>query len=450
MILSGLTCLVTLATFAANGEPGPEGIVGHWAGAFVRQGSVQRAELDFSTNEGRLQGKYSIPELGLYNEDLSDVVIRGNDIEFRLLYGSFVAKVHHDLQEMVGGNEKWGPPVQFHAKKVDETAPWRYEEVRFRNGAIQLAGTLVLPLGKGPFPAAVVICGSGPEGRTDGKDAWGYRGWGESLARLGIAAVVYDKRGVGQSSGVKDKWTLSELADDALAAVECIRKRPDIDGARIGLVGMSQGGWVAPIAAVKDQRIAFLILQVPPAVSVREQELDAVAAQLTTEEAKEKGIKPAHIAEAQAFQAEMFEVAYGKKSWAGFKTLCDNARAKPWAAFIEIPESEGDLEWWRQNEFDPEQTLRRVRCPVLAVFGELDPLVPPTKNVPLFKEYFSESNSRNLEIHVFPGVGHGCELPRRLIGTDWKWPGSFWVWPRKAPGFFSLIQEWTHRHVKPR
>ena len=450
MIPSGLAFLFTFQALVAWGAPGPDNMVGHWAGALVRQGAVQPVELNFSTSEGRLHGKYSIPELGLYNEVLSDVAVRGNDIEFRLLYGAFGVKVHHDIQEMVGGNEKWGPPIRLHAKRVVAPAVCRYEEIRFRNGAVHLTGTLVLPVGTGPFPAAVVICGSSPEGRYDGPDAWGYRGWGESLARLGVAAVVYDKRGVGQSSGVKDKWTLSELADDALAAVESIRKRADIDATRIGLVGMSQGGWVAPIAAVKDQRIAFLILQVPPAVSVREQELDAVAAQLTSENAREKGITLAHSAEAQAFQREMFEVAYGRKPWTGFKTLCDHARKRPWAEFIEIPDSERDLEWWRRNEFDPEETLRRVRCPVLAIFGELDPLVPPTRNVPLFKKYFGESDNRDIEIHVLPGVGHGCELPRRLIGTDWKWPESFWVWPRKAPGFYSVIDDWVRRRVDRR
>ena len=89
------------------------------------------------------------------------------------------------------------------------------------------------------------------------------------------------------------------------------------------------------------------------------------------------------IEEARAWTREMFEVAYQRKTWKQFEPILLTAREKPWAKFLQLPASEADLAWWRRNEFDPAETLRKLRCPVLAMFGADDPLVPPASNVPL-------------------------------------------------------------------
>lgn len=423
-------------------EPAGDGILGLWEGAVVREGSVQIMQIEFIKAASSLAGTFSIPELGLFREPLTDVSFQPPKLEFRMLYGTFAAELHDDLEEIVGSNDRWGPPVRLHLKKTSMQQPWRYKEVQFKNGSVVLAGTLVLPASAGPHPAAVVVHGSHPQGRHDGKDAWVYRGWGEALASRGVAALVYDKRGIGESTGDYLRASLDDLADDALAGVEMLRAHTLIDPQRVGVIGTSQGGWIAPIAAVKDRAVAFLILQVPPAVSVAEQEMDTVAASLSTEEAREAGISVQHIAEAQAFQRAMFEVAYGRRSWAGFEPEARKASETPWAKFIEIPKSEADLDWWRRNEFDPAPTLRQVRCPVLALFGKEDPLVPPARNVPLLERCLREGGNTDYVIRVFPGVGHNCEMPRRLTGDDWGWPASFWVWARKAPGFYQQISDW--------
>ncbi|MFN0056815.1 MAG: alpha/beta hydrolase family protein [Planctomycetota bacterium] len=422
-------------------------ISGSWVGAVVREGAIQQIELQITAQpDSKLGGTFSIPELGLYYEPLSGVAFQSPTLSFTCLYGRFDTTVHGDFGELVGVNAKWGPPVRIHLKKSTPVRRCSYEEIRFRNLDVELAGTIVWPVGRGPFPAAVVICGSSPEGRRDGEDAWGYRGWGEVLAERGVATLVYDKRGVGESGGKPQQWTLFNLADDALAGVQALRLRKEIDPARVGLVGLSQGGWVAPIAAAKDSAIAFMILQVPPAVSVAAQEIDAVAAALSSESAVEAGIRAADIVAAQEFEREMFEVAYGRKPWLEFERLAVAASKQPWAKFIDIPKTESDLEWWRRNEFDPATTLRSVHCPVLALFGEDDLLVPPAKNLPLLKKYLGEGGNKDVTTHVFRDVGHGCELPRRLIGDNWRWPESFWVWPRKAPGFYLRIAEWLQQH----
>jgi pimeloyl-ACP methyl ester carboxylesterase len=425
-------------------------ITGRWEGAVVREGAIQRLDIEFAAPEGPLEGTFSIPELGLYREPLTEIDFVPPGLTFRFIYGTFTTAVHSDIGEIVGGNDQWGPPVRLHLKKIDAPPRWRYEGVRFRNGAVELAGTLVLPAASGPHPAAVVICGSYPQGRHDGKDGWVYRGWGEALAERGVAALVYDKRGVGESTGDWETCSLQDLADDALAGAALLRAHAQIDPARLGLVGLSQGGWIAPIAAVKDSSIAFIILNVAPAVSVAEQEIDAVANQLRSEQAREAGVTDADVAEAQAFEREMFEVVAGRTPWSGFEPSARRAASRPWAKFLDVPTREDDLAWWRRNQFDPAATLRQLRCPVLALFGENDGLVLPATNVPLMEQYLREAGNTDVTVRVFPGVGHGCELPRRLIGDDWKWPSSFWVWSRKAPGFYAAIARWLRdRKITP-
>ncbi len=444
-------CLCALAVASCPG-PGPAAhasapddlatLAGRWEGAVVREGAVQRLEVEFATRDGSLTGTFSIPELGLYGEPLREIAVTPAAMTFRFLYGTFSTELHPDIGEIVSVNDKWGPPVRLHLKKIDLPRRLRREDVRFFSGGVQLAGTVVLPAARGPHPAAVVICGSYPQGRHDGKDGWVYRGWGEVLAERGVAALVYDKRGIGESGGDWKTCSLEDLADDALAGAALLRSHEEIDPARVGLVGLSQGGWIAPIAAVKDSAIAFAILQVPPSVSVAAQEIDAVAATLRSEEAMEAGVTEADIAEAQALEREMFEVVAGRRPWSAFAPLVVEAASKPWAKFLDVPAKEGDLDWWRRNQYDPAAALRRLRCPVLALFGENDGLVPPATNVPLMRQYLEDAGNDDVTILVFSGVGHGCELPRRLVGDDWKWPSSFWVWARRAPGFYDAIDHW--------
>lgn len=416
--------------------------LGRFRGAFVRDGAVQEVTLDLALDGERLGGTYTIAALGLFGEPLRDVTWTAPTLTFHLVYGTFECVHHPALAELVGQNPRWGPPVRLHLAACDLTDPWHREEVAFAREGLTFRGTLVTPTTPGPHAAAVVIAGSRPRGRHDGDSGWTYRGWGEALASRGLAALVYDRRGVGASEGDPDDCDLATVASDALAAAHFLRTRPEIDPKRVGLVGISQGGWTAPMAAVVDPSVAFLVLVVPPAVDVAAQQLDTIRALLTDEEAREAGITEAHITAAQDLERLMFEVAYGTRPWATFEPALGAARAEPWARFLDLPASEADLAWWRRNRYDPADTLRRVRAPVLALFAEHDALVPPATNAALFERYLREGGHAAYELVTLPGVGHGLERPRGLTGEEWRWPTSFWIWGRRAPGLYPAIHAW--------
>src|SRR5262245_47108029 len=256
-------CLALLSWVRAAEAP----IAGRWEGAFVRLNSVQAVALDLAFEAGTVRGTFDIPDLGLSGEPLKDVVYDPPSLRFRLLYGQFRMHVQDDVAEMTGENPDWGPAVALHLKRVHrEPVPYGKEEIRFRNGAVSLAGTLVAPLAGGPHPAVVLVQGSGPQGRAD----WHYRSLGDFFARHGIAALVYDKRGVGGSTGDHEAATFEDLAGDAASAVRFLAARKEIDRRRIGMLGSSQGGWLAPLAASRAGGVAFLILDKGAAVDVRE------------------------------------------------------------------------------------------------------------------------------------------------------------------------------------
>ena len=145
--------------------------------------------------------------------------------------------------------------------------PFTERQVAFRNGSVELHGTLMLPAVRTPSPAVVFLHGSGPHPRA------GFRPYAEEFARVGVASLFFDKRGSGESGGSWTTASLDDLAGDALAAVGHLKTEEGVDPKRIGFWGVSQAGWVAPLAASRSKDIAFLVLISGGGASPRESEL---------------------------------------------------------------------------------------------------------------------------------------------------------------------------------
>jgi len=427
-------------------------IAGRWEGAFVRLNSIQTVGLDITTAGGVARGTYDIPDLGLYGEPLAEVASGPAEaastaptFRFKLLYGTFAMHVHGDIAEMTGVNAAWDPPVALHLKRVPTAPPSPVrEEIRFRNGSVSLAGTLLKPRTPGPHAAIVLVHGSGAQSRTQ----WTYRSLGEIFARRGIAALLYDKRGVGASTGDTEAASFDDLAGDAAAAFELLAHRSDIDRNKIGMLGSSQGGWLAPLAATRLRKVAFLILNKGAAVGVEEQEVERVEYGMRSEG---KFTEP-EIAEAVAYTRLVFRVAYsgGGDSGDGWPELrAATARAKEarWSDQVQLAESATDLEGWRLQRFDPAPILKRTRIPVLALFGEKDTLVPPAENAELMAAFLREAGNRDVTIRIIPGLGHSSFAGQSLRGGDWDWPDGYWVWDRQSPAFLETVLAWLSGHL---
>lgn len=417
----------------------PEAIVGHWEGAYVRLGAVQTVMMDFTMEGAALKGTYDIPDLSIYGEPITDIIYKFPNLEFKPKYGVFQMVINSDYAEITGENKKWNPPVTLHLKRKLKASPnYKKEEVRFKNEDVSLAGLLYKPIADGKHPAVVVIHGSGEQGL----DTNYYNFWGRFFASRGVAALVYDKRGVGKSTGDYKKAAFDDLAGDALAAVKLLKARKDINGEQIGLFGISQGGWIAPLAASRSRGVKFLILNVAPAVTVEEQELDRVEYSLRADEVSE-----ADISEALDYTKQMFRVAYTGKGWSELEAFGQKIRDKKWAEQISLADSEKDLEGWKRIRFDPTPVLKQTKIPVLALFGEMDVLVPPKENKDKMEAYLKEAGNTDVTIRVIPNAGHNMESFATLYGGDWSWSEKYWVWAKKSPVFYETIIDWMSKRV---
>ena len=287
--------------------------------------------------------------------------------------------------------------------------PYREEQVAFDDAGahVTLAGTLTVPSGSGPFPAVVLVAGSGPQTRDE--DDAGHQIFlvlADYLTRHGIAVLRYDKRGIGKSTGDYAKATTMDFADDAAAAAAFLRGRPEIDPRRVGLVGHSEGGLIVPIVATRDPKVAFIVMMAGPGVDGLEisMEQDRLIA-------KAMGATDAKVAESQVLQRQLFDIVRTEKDpqrdAAKLKTALDayaEAHGLPEAG-IEAQAAEVNSAWFRFFlDYDPAPTLRQVRCPVLALSGSLDLQVPPDQNLPPIRAALA--HDPDVTIVELPGLNH--------------------------------------------
>lgn len=316
-----------------------------------------------------------------------------------------------------------GAPVQT-ARRL----PCRTEEVSFNHGDAELQGTLVLPEGKGPFPAVVYAHGSGPLRRESL--------YGASFYPMGVAYLSFDKRGTGKSSGDWHKASLEDLAGDVLAGIQYLKARKDIDGARVGVIGISQGGWVGSLAA-RSKEVNFLVIHSGSGVSVSENIVFEQASFM-----RGAGLSEAQIREGIAFNRKTGRMATEGRSFEEIRAAFETVKHEPFAGFAfpaSLPKDNYNWDWFRKNgDYDPSLILKQVGCPVLWFLGDLDTLVDSPRAKPLLRRALA--HNKDVTIKVLPNASHMLlETRPELHGADL---GRF------VPGFWEVMQAWVKARTR--
>jgi pimeloyl-ACP methyl ester carboxylesterase len=300
----------------------------------------------------------------------------------------------------------WRPgaaPASQRPQEPKPPFPYRAEEVTFEShaGAAKLAGTLTIPDGKGPFPAAILLSGSGPNDRNEA--VFGHKPFlvlADYLTRHGIAVLRYDKRGIRKPRAEFLQTTPADFADDAEGAFDYLKARPEIDPKAIGLIGHSEGGLEAPMVAARRPDVRFVVLLAGPGVRATEL-LKAQAAKL----ARASGAAESAIEQNAQLQDKIFRILTDEKN-------DQAAREKIVAAMGGLPTAQAEAEqdaspWFRFFVFyDPAPTIEKTKCPVLALNGELDLQVPPEQNLPAIEAALTKGGNKDFETMKLAGLNH--------------------------------------------
>lgn len=323
------------------------------------------------------------------------------------------------------GSEKWN------ARRVK----LRQEEISFTNGAVTISGTLISP--DTPQPHPVVICAAG--GTAAGTREM-FRHMAEFFAMNGVASLIYDKRGLGSSTGDWLRASFDDLAADALAGVRLLKARPGIDASHIGLFGASQSGWIVAQAASQSKDVAFIISQSGPGVSPEEQELYRSEAWLRAD-----GFSEEEIRDAMKFIRQRYQAALTGEGWDALVETERDAKNKSWFAYTggSVGKEHPFWHFWSLiRGYDPVPVLEKVTCPVLAVFGAKDTFLPAEKSARIWQMALEKAGNKEVTIRVFPDGDHSL-IESKTGGLKETARAR-----RFVPGFFETLRDWTLKHVQ--
>ncbi len=354
-------------------------------------------------------------------------------IRIELPFGLGPIELVHDGNRWSGTSMLRGEPLAL-ALGPGSAPPYLAAEVRFASVDAQLAGTVLIPAATGRHPAVVVVHGSGDASR----EQWEYRGYADLLARRGFVVLLYDKRGCGASTGAHwgDDVDFDGLARDALAAVEVLRSRADVDPARVGMIGGSQAGWVMLLAASRSPSVAFFIGTSVAAVTPMEQMIQSTEARMRAD-----GIAQEEIVAGLAHMRLYADVAATGLKWEALRGSVASARASRFAEYVFLPTANPRSGWMgRHTKFDPAPLLARIRIPALALWGGADVIVPAAENADRYRAASAQSDAKLVSTIVFPGADHRLEVPS---GRD---ASGAWHWFGMAPGLIEAIDTWLRTH----
>lgn len=403
-------------------------ITGQWHGTLRVQGVelplVFHVSLEDSTYGAKMdspaQHEFGIPASATTFENAT------LSIEIAALRAQYRGKYGQQSFEGIFTQSGHSIPLRLTRAPVEKQAPSRpqepkppysyhSEEVRFpsEGGQVELAGTLTLPAGKQEFPIAILISGSGPQNRDE--EIMTHKPFlvlADHLTRNGIAVLRYDDRGFAQSTGNHGSATSADFANDVRAAIAYLNTRNEIDPKRIGLIGHSEGGLVAPMVAA-DTDLAFIVLLAAPGVPGSEvllKQMESIS--------RVHGMDEKRIQSASRINQHIFELfgQYGDDG--SFESRLEGYLRKVLSADSLIAEGVDEAEfvarqiaqfrspWMRFFlTYDPADALKRVKCPVLALNGGKDVQVAPG-NLAVIEHAVRQGGNANITIKEFPDMNH--------------------------------------------
>jgi uncharacterized protein len=447
-------------------------IEGIWIGNLTIPGGLElRIVFNISTNpDGSVNASMDSPDQGVSGIPVESASYKNGNLNLgvKSIGGSFEGTYKENNKTIEGEWKQAGsafPLVLDRIEKAPDTHreqdpvkpyPYTEEEVVYENkeAGIKLAGTLTLPRSEGPFPAVILITGSGPQNRNE--EIMGHRPFlvlSDYLTRQGIAVLRVDDRGTGGSTGNFSQATTEDFAGDVLTGVEFLKTRKEIDSSRIGLIGHSEGGLIAPMVAIKSQDIAFIVLMAAPGLTGEE-----ILYMQSDRIARAEGASNETITQNEALMRRMYSVVKKEENnTVAEKKLHEILRAELANLSEQERKSSGYSEtaldsqvtgllspWMRFFlTYDPRPALMDVKCPVLAINGEKDLQVPPDENLRAIDEALKTGGNEDYTVKELPGLNHLFQTAKTGSPSEYAK-----IEETISPAALKIIGNWISEHTE--
>jgi len=451
---------------------------GTWQGALETNGMRYRLQLRIShDSQGQLFATMDSIDQGINGFRASQVIQSGSAVHLELpaVRGGFDGTLNSIKNTISGTWRQNGNPSDLTFKRSDQILelrrpqtprkpyPYTEEELDFPNAkaGITLAGTLTMPRGPGPFPAAILLAGSGPLDRDEADS--GHRPFlvlADRLTRMGIAVFRYDKRGIGRSAGDYDQATTADFAADAETALTFLKVRPGIDKRRIGFIGHSEGGIIAPMIASRSADVAWVVILAGPATKGEETLL--LQSDLITRAA---GMTSDQVVKSLDFDRESYNLVRHETNRAALESkLQDLVKVSGLGAAAPSAVLQRQIHWtsspWFRYflDYDPVPALQQTKCPVLILSGEKDLQVPPKENLQLAQKALETGGNKDFQVTELPGLNHQFQhcymgLPEESRAIEETFANdalstiSAWIVKRSLPQRTGQFQPGAPRHA---
>jgi len=405
--------------------------LGHWEGQLALPTGEVAIKVDLAYEAGAMTGTVDIPMQGANGLKLNGFAVDGNAIQFAIdgVPGSPIFDGALADGKITGKFKQGGAAFDFELGRGEVAGPNRpqepkppfpydEEEVSYTNGEITLAGTVTMPKGEGPFPAAVLITGSGAQDRNEA--LLGHKPFlvlADHLTRAGIVVLRVDDRGVGGSTGSVPDSTTADFATDVLAGVRFLMKHDRIDPKMVGVIGHSEGGIVGPLAASQSKDVAFVVMLAGtgvPGSEILPLQMEKIA--------RAEGVPEEKIAKQLAIERQVVDLLASDRSSEEIEPEMrklvaqqidlsgetdDDEESMPREEAIEQAIKRPLGTWFRYFvRYDPRPALRKVTVPVLVLNGSLDTQVDPEQNLPEIEKALLAGGNPDVTIEELPGLNH--------------------------------------------
>lgn len=461
IIIAFLLCLISLLVSNLKAQD----ITGNWNGVLEVMGTQLTLVFHIQETDNGYTATFDSPDQGAMGIPFTTVEFADGTLILRAAnIGAFYEGLPQ-ADSIAGTWSQGGQTFELNLfrKEVEKSAkmrpqepeppyPYHDEEVTWDNerDSLTLAGTLTLPEKTGSFPAVILISGSGPQNRNE--EIFGHKPFlvlADYLARRGIAVLRYDDRGTAESTGDFASATSEDFANDVLSAIDFLKSRNEIDQNKIGLIGHSEGGLIAPIVVNRTDDVAFMVLLAGTGVPGKE-----------ISRMQGRTLLDMEVPDREAYNQfidRSIEIASSNKDLPiKRKELTQHYKNSEDVLINLLPEGtdivafinqqvEGSLRPWSQFFFqhDPADELRKITIPVLSLIGSLDVQVPPGMNHPPIRQALEEAGNKGYTIKELPGLNHMFQESETGNMTEYAE-----IEQTFSPVALDEITRWVKSHIK--